>query len=186
MKKSTKTVVITAAALIVLGLIVSGLGFRGMGFDFSALNTEVIVYSTFEITDTFRDISIETDVADLYFAASEDGLCRVECADFAKEAYAVYVENGTLTISKNNDHAWHENVRLFSIGETCVSVYLPEEKYASLQIDEDTGNIEMPAAFTFEQAMVNTSTGDICWLAPVSEELSITTDTGDIHFRIGE
>ncbi len=182
MKKSMKIAVILAAALIVLGLIVSGLGFCGMGFNFRALNTEDIISATFEITDPFRDISIETDVADLHFAASEDGVCRVECVDFANETYAVNVKNGTLTVVKNN-RVWRENASLFSVGETYVTVYLPEEKYASLQIDEDTGDIEMPAAFSFEQAMINTSTGDVCWLAPVSEELSITTDTGDMEVR---
>lgn len=182
MKKSRKIAVITAAVLIVLGLIVGGLGFWGMSFNFRALNTEDIISTTFKPTDPFRNISIETDVADLYFAPSEDGVCRVECVDFANEIYAVNVEDGTLAIAKNT-RAWHEDVRLFSIGETYVTVYLPEENYTSLRINEDTGDIEMPTAFSFEQAVINTSTGDVYWLAPVSEELSITADTGDVQVR---
>ena len=183
MKKSVEIAVGTAAILLVLGIALAGIGFWGMGFHFGALNTEDIVSSTFEISEVFRDISIESDSADLYFAASEDGVCRVECVNFAHESYAVHAENGTLTITKNDDRAWHENIRRFSIGETYVTVYLPEENYASLQIHESTGDIEMPAAFTFEQAVIRTSTGDVCWLAPVSEELSITTDTGDVEVR---
>lgn len=183
MKKSTKIAVITAVALIVLGIVAAGLGFWGMGFNLRALNTEDVISTTVEISEEFRGISIETDVADLYFAVSEDGVCRVECVDFADESYAVNVENGTLTIAKDDDRAWHENIRLFSIGETYVTVYLSEENYASIQIHEDTGDIEMPAEFSFEQAMINTSTGDICWLAQVSEALSITTDTGDVEVR---
>ena len=182
MKKSTKIAVIIAAALIVLGIAAAGLGFWGMGFNLRALNTEDVISTTFEITDTFHDISIETDVADLHFVASEDGMCRVECVDFANETYAVNVENGTLTVVKYN-RAWHENIGLFSIGETYVTVYLPEENYASLQIHEDTGDIEMPEEFFFERAMLNTSTGDVYWLALVTEELSITTDTGDVEVR---
>lgn len=182
MKKSRKIAVITAAALIVLGLIVGGLGFCGMNFNFRALNTEDIISTTFEITDPFRDISIETDVADLHFAPSENGMCLVECVDFANEIYTVNVEDGTLTIVKNN-RAWHEDVHLFSIGETYVTVYLPEENYASLRIDEDTGDIEMPAEFSFEQATITTDTGDVCWLAPVAEALSVTTDTGYVQTR---
>ncbi len=181
MKKSLKTAVITAIILIVLGLIVSCLGFWGMGFDFKALNTEDVTSTTYEITDAFRNISIENDVADLYFAVSEDDVCRVVCTDFANETYTVNVENGTLTIAKNDDRAWHGNVRLFSFGESYVRIYLPEEKYTSLKIDDDTGDIEMPAACTFEQVIITTSTGDVRWLAQVSEELSITTDTGDVE-----
>ena len=183
MKKSVKIAVGTAAILLVLGIALAGIGFWVLGFQFGAWNTEDIVSSTFEISETFHDISIETDVADLHFVASEDGVCRVECLDFANETYAVNVENGTLTVVKNDDRAWHENIRIFSFGETYVRIYLPEENYASLQIHEDTGDIEMPAAFTFEQAVIRTSTGDVCWLAPVSEELSITTDTGDVEVR---
>jgi len=115
--------------------------------------------------------------------ASEDGVCRVECVNFANESYAVNVDNGTLTIAKDDDRAWHENIRLFSIGDTYVRIYMPEESYTSLEIHESTGDIEMPAAFTFAHAVLRTSTGDICWLAPVSEELSITTDTGDAELR---
>lgn len=183
MKKSLKIAVGVAAILLVLGIALAGIGFWGMGFHFGALNTEDIVSSTFEISEAFRDISIESDSADLYFAASEDGVCRVECVNFAHESYSVHAENGTLTITKNDDRAWHENIRLFSFGETYVRIYLPEESYTSLQIHESTGDIEMPAAFTFAHAVLRTSTGDICWLAPVSEELSITTDTGDAELR---
>ena len=183
MKKRVKSAIITATALIILGIVVSGLGFWGMGFNLRALNTEDMICTTFETTDAFRDISIETDIADLYFLASEDGVCRVDCVDFANKTYAVNVKKGTLTIVKNDNRAWHENNGLAPIGEARVTVYLPEEKYASLQIDENTGNIEMPSAFSFEQAMINTSTGGVYWFAPVSEKLSITSDTGDVEVR---
>ena len=51
--------------------------------------------------------------------------------EFANESYAVNVDNGTLTIAKDDDRAWHENIRLFSIGDTYVRIYLPEESYTS-------------------------------------------------------
>lgn len=53
MKKSTKFAIIAAAVLIVLGIVVAGLGFWGMGFNLRALNTEDIIYTTFEITEPF-------------------------------------------------------------------------------------------------------------------------------------
>lgn len=181
MKKSTKIAVITAAALIVLGIIIAGIGFRGVGFDFEALNTEDIVSNTFEISEEFRKISVETDTAELYFAVSEGDVCRVECVDFANERYTVTVENGVLTVALDDHRAWHENIGIFTVGENSVTVYLPQREYDSLQICENTGDIEMPAELSFEQAVISTSTGDVYWAARVAEELSVTTDTGEVE-----
>lgn len=179
MKRSVKIAVLTAAALVVLGLMVSGLGFGGMGFNFRALNTEDIISNTYEITEDFRHISVETDTADLYFLPAQDGVCRVECTDFANEVYRVGVENDTLYITTIHEH----HIRLFSIGENSVRLYLPAEEYQSLEIHQDTGDIHMPEGFSFGQGTVSTTTGDVVWSAPVSGDLSITVDTGDIKMK---
>ena len=105
MRKGKKISLITAAVLIVLGLIVSGLGFCGMGFRLTALNTEDIVSRSFEIKEPFRAVSVEIDTADVYFVPAEDGACRVECTDFADNVYTADAEDGTLRIRVSDKRA---------------------------------------------------------------------------------
>lgn len=70
-------------------------------------------------------------------------MCRVECVNFANESYAVNVDNGTLTIAKDDDRAWHENIRLFSIETETGKVELAHAGCMSLSADSDTGDIEL-------------------------------------------
>ena len=133
-------------------------------------------------------MSIETDVADLHFVASEDGVCRVECVNFANESYAVNVDNGTLTIAKDDDRAWHENIRLFSIGDTYVRIYMPEESYTSLEIhestslsaDSDTGDIAQKNVIVDELLTIKTDTGDLVFDCSDAAEIFVQTNTGDV------
>ena len=180
MKQSARGALITAAVLIILGLVLGGLGFWGMGFNLRALNTEDVISTSFEITEPFRDISVAVGAADVYFLPSADGVCRVECVDFASEVYAVQAENGCLTVTKGGG-PWYRNIRPFSIGEVHVTVFLPEADYASLRITGDTGDLEIPKGFRFARMEISTDTGDVANYASVSGMMRIGTDTGDIR-----
>jgi len=179
MNKSTKIAFSVAAVMIFFGAIICGLGFWGLGFDITGLSHEGTESKTFDISEEFLGIAIDTDTADLHFTASEDGLCRIMITAPEDEVYKVNAADGTLNII-NEERPWYENIHLFSFSETRITVYLPKTNYSSILINERTGDIEMPEVFTFEKAAVRSTTGDVRWLAQVSEELSITTDTGDL------
>ena len=56
--------------------------------------TNTFITNTYEIGGSFRDIAVATDIADVSFVPSEDGICRVECyeAENAKHTVAVEAE----------------------------------------------------------------------------------------------
>ena len=62
------------------------------------LSTAKYETNTYEVSDAFDGISIDTDTADIVFAFSDNGKCRVECHEEEKAKNSVTVEEGTLTI----------------------------------------------------------------------------------------
>ena len=56
--------------------------------------TNTFITNTYEIGGSFRDIAVATDIADVSFVPSKDGIWRVECyeAENAKHTVAVEAE----------------------------------------------------------------------------------------------
>ena len=74
----------------------SGASSDGFKTDTASANdpTNTFITNTYEIGGSFRDIAVATDIADVSFVPSEDGICRVECyeAENAKHTVAVEAE----------------------------------------------------------------------------------------------
>lgn len=181
MKKPVKIALVTALLLTVVGAVVAALGFWGMNFQFRGLNTQAVTTTTFETTEPFRSIFMETGEADVQFTVSDDGVCRVECADFADNVYKIDVENGALHIRETDEREWYQLIRLFSFGQTYVRVCLPQTQYAALHLEGDTADVEIPNNFSFDSIDIETDTGDISIFSSVSGRMRIETDTGDIR-----
>jgi hypothetical protein len=58
-------------------------------FFFKALFNQDYTLNTHEITKEFNDLSINTDTADIIFAKSNDGQCKVECFESEKITHSV-------------------------------------------------------------------------------------------------
>lgn len=61
-----------------------------------------------------------------------------------------------------------------------MTVYLPQNAYASLRVEAATGGVAVPGDFTFETLDISTSTGDITVSAPSVGALRLATATGGI------
>lgn len=97
-----------------------------------------------EISETFSDISLTTDTADIVFALSNDGKCRVECYEPENAKHSAAVANDTLIIEINEQKSWYDYIG-FQFGSPRITVYLPQAEYGALSISESTGRIEEPA-----------------------------------------
>lgn len=84
MKKTTKVWLMIATSLILVGCILAKLF--------------MVKYetTTYEVSKDFSDISISTDTADIIFALSDDGTCKVECYEEENAKHSVTVENDVL------------------------------------------------------------------------------------------
>ena len=136
---------------------------------------------TQEVTESFNGIEIDTDVADITLLPSEDGSCKVVSFDNKKITYSAKVEGGILKISEQDGRKWFQ--KMIGRGRSSLTVYLPERVYTSLTVSEDTGNITVPADFTFGSIDLNLSTGDVSLRASAVDSIRINLSTGDVRIE---
>lgn len=171
--------IFVAVALIVIGvLLLCGAGVQ-CGWDFSAMGKGNYETNVHTVTEEFHNFSIDTDTADILFAPSEDGTCRVECYEDEKARHSVSVQGDTLAIDIEDERAWYEYIG-FDFATPKVTIYLPETEYGTLSVREDTGAIKVPKGFVFESVDLSTDTGSIDFFASALGDVNAETHTGSI------
>ena len=179
MKTSTIMLLIVASSLVVLGLlviagamVVNNWRVMDMGKKYEA--------KTFEITEDFSNISINTDTAYITFMVSDSDSCKVVCYDEQKLNHSVKASGGALSIDLVDTRKWYDHINLFSFGQSAITVYLPKTEYAGLSIKNSTGDVNISKDFSFESIDVRVSTGNVKNYASVSGGAYIKTSTGHI------
>ncbi len=174
-----KVMLIVAVALIILGAVICVAAAASMKFDFKKLDNGNYETNTYTVKDDFGSISIEASIGKIVFKPSGDGKCRVECFEEENMKHEVAVTNGTLTIKEKDDRKRGLNIG-FSTMTPEITVYLPEGVYDELSIKTDTGDILIPAEFSFENIDIKGDTSDVDCFASVKDLLRIHVTTGDI------
>ena len=180
MKTTTKIWLIAATALTLLGLVLFAVVMAGLKWDFTKLST--VEYETQEhnITESYNNISVDTDTSDITFVITDGDSTKVVCREQSNIRHTVSVKDSALVIEQNDTRKWYEHIG-FSFGSTEITVYLPRREYGTLQIESDTGDIEIPKDISFESIDIETDTGSVTTLSPASGKVEIETDTGDIR-----
>lgn len=180
MERTTVVWFVIAATLVLVGLILFAVVMTGYQWDFTKLGTGEYETNTYEISEDFSNISVDTNTADILFVLSEDGKCTVECYEEEKEAHSATVQEDTLVISVKDEKAWYDYIGI-NYGTPKITVYLPKMEYGSLSIKESTGDVEIPDDFLFGEVDISLSTGDVAFCASASGMIKIKTSTGDIR-----
>lgn len=177
MKKSTVLWMIFAAALILAGGILFGGVMTMLQWDFNNLSTEKYETNSYEITESFTNISVITNTANVVFTPSEDGKIRVVCYESEQEKHAVSVKEGTLTIALQSSKKWYHYIGIHVLGYPSITVSLPLDAYSALSVRGKTGAVKLAGAYSFESVNISLSTGDIKVesISTGSMALSVTT-----------
>ncbi len=124
---------------------------------------------TFPVAGSCSEIRVETHSSDVRFVRSDDREARVE----APSAATVEVSGGVLTIryEQQSGSNW------FGDSDTDVTVFLTEDAYERLSAATTSGDIEVPAGFTFAGTALSTVSGDIDFDAQ-SDDLNVSTVSG--------
>lgn len=183
MKKAKKIVIIVAVCMIVVGFISAFTAFASVGFDVAKVDTVEWKTNTYEIKESFENISIDGLEAAVTLVPSSDGTCKVVCTENENIYDDIKVENNTLTIKRISEHKWNFGFGV-SLEETKITVYLPEKEYQRLLLDNTSGRLDVPAGFAFEEAKVTNSSGKISFKADVTGELTVENTSGGID--VGE
>ena len=151
------------------GALIANGGFR---FD-KELTTKTVT-----IDEDFSSVWAEIRTTDVKILPSRDGKCTVILHEKETFSHVVDVKNDTLCITAPTEKSWLEF--LFGFQNPMLEIYLPKADYDSLDIDCSTGNIYVSDAFTFGNAEIEVSTGDIEFFANATGEVSLEATTGDI------
>ncbi len=173
-----KKLILIAVVLIILGAVVFAASAAAIHFDFTNLDTGNYETNTYTVKERFRSISIDATTEKIVFRPSENTDCKVVCFEEEHRMHTVAVTDGTLTVTavdtrKPTDH-------LFSLKVPEITVYLPERVYSELRIATDTGDIEIPADFSFDSISIQGDTSDVVCLASAKGGIGIALSTGDI------
>ena len=181
MNQTTKNWLIAGAALVLIGVLVLVGGVAMSHWDFSAFGAKYETKAV-DVDEGFRNLTIRADTEDIAFIPSDNGTCRVVFYERENRRHTASVHDGTLLIEGTDTEKWHEHFTLFSTGSPRITVYLPQNDYASLYIEEDTGDIVMPADFRFESAEIAGGTGDVEWYSS-SGQVQMELSTGEIRIE---
>lgn len=173
---------IVGIALVLIGLILFVVVMTLNNWDFTRLTTVKYVTNTYKISEAFQNLALETATADICFAKSDDGSCKVVCFESEREKHTVAVQDNTLRIRLTDERKWYDYIGI-NIGSPKITVYLPGEEYGAVTIKESTGDVEISRDFRFERVDIAVSTGDIKNYASVSGDVKIRTSTGGINIE---
>ena len=180
MRIGTKTWLIIASSMILLGCMIGGTVMSIARWDFTKLSSSGYENKRHEINENFNSISIEADTADLVFALSDDGKCTVECYEEKKVKHSVSVENDTLVIGVENKKAWYDYIGIH-LGSPKVTIYLSDTQYTAINIRNSAGHVNIPEDFSFFDVGILLITGNVDCSASASGQLKIKASTGSIE-----
>jgi len=180
MSKKTAVWLIVAAFLIVIGGIVFTGVMTMLHWDFKALSTTRYETNEYTFTDSFQNVSVNTSVANVVFVPSDTDIASVVCREQRHLNHTVTVTDGTLCVALNDTRKWYEYLSFFNFETSKITVALPAGAYRDLSVHTSTGNVSVPADFTFEQLDITGSTGNVHCNASCTGAMSVSLSTGHI------
>jgi DUF4097 and DUF4098 domain-containing protein YvlB len=180
MGKATKIALMVAGACVVAGALVAGGALAALGFDFRALSTTELQERTYEVQESFQSVHISVPESDVRLLPAADGQCRVVCAEGEQVTDTVSVENGALTVTRQDARKWYQRMGISWVDAPAVTIYLPQTEYQSLTVGTVSGEIQVPEDFTFVTAEVESTSGDLTLRARVTDGVSVKSVSGDI------
>ena len=181
-----KTVfIIIAIVMIGLGFVLSFGAIVAMRFDFNKMNTILFRTNTYSIDNKFANIRINGAECSVRILPSNDALGKVVCQESDKIVHTVTVKDNTLMIERIDKRRWYEHFGVYW-GHMEIEVYLPQSEFESLYVKNLSGDIVIPKEFHFESAEVQSTSGDIHFMAAVDGDLSAKCQTVTINTTSGE
>ncbi len=182
MSKGVKIWLIIAASLILLGIIGFGGIMTMLKWDFTRLSTSKYETNDYDIGESYSNISITTDTADIIFVPTEGSDCSVECYEQERVKHSVTVKDDTLVIEAVDTRKWYDHIGV-NFGAPKITVYIPQGEYGSLSVESSTGDIEVPKELSFKSIDVSENTGTVTNYASATESIKIKTTTGGIFIE---
>jgi len=178
----TKIWFIIASSLVLVGCVIFVGVMIMLKWDFTKFSLNKFETNKYKMNDSFKDIKIITNTADIEFVYSEVSHSMVVCNEQKNLKHSVMVKNNTLLIEVVDTRKWYEYIGI-NFKNPKITIYLPNSEYGNLSIKASTGDVNIPNNFKFKSINVLLSTGNIMNYASVRDNLKIKTSTGNIHIE---
>jgi len=165
--------------LIFIGCFLFAGVMTALKWDFKGLSTSKYIQKEYAIQDRFTNISILADTACISLVPAKDGNAKVICYEKENMVHTVAVKDGTLCITLEDSRKWYEHIGIH-FDTPRITLYLPDETYGTFSLKSHTGDVDIPADFSFECLSVEVSTADVKCLASTKSDFQIRTSTGSI------
>ena len=174
-----KGFIIAAVVLVSLGIIMFVVALAVSGFNLKGFGIEERITKEVNISESFRDISIETTTADIELKLSDNGSCRIVYDEVKNRPLKVVVEDNTLKVKYADERKWFERITLWT-PKMSVTVYLPAAAFESVAAASTTGDILIYDIEANNMALAVT-TGDIrLYSVRLSKDLTAAVTTGKL------
>lgn len=138
---------------------------------------------TYTAESSICDVAADCGPADFILLPSENNTCRVECAENETVHYVVTTENSVLHIRRADSRTVFSFFKFYrALRSEPVRVYLPQGAYKLLEVKVTSGDIAVPAGYTFDTASLHSASGDIACCAECGA-LSAQAASGDITLK---
>ena len=165
MKKTIIWIAITFCLLLVASVVLYSLSI-----------TVKLETNEYEIKETFENIKILTDTADINFVLSENLNTLIICEEHKNIKHSVNVKENTLLVEVNDNRKWYEHI---GISTSKITIYLSKNEYDEFITESDTGNIHINST-NANKLDLSTDTGNLKIVNIKCKNLFSTSDTGNI------
>lgn len=135
---------------------------------------------TYPVTERFDSIDVESGSSDIRLLPARDGKCTVVAGENEEVTTRVEVKNGTLVVRREQKKASVSFGVTWMTGEDSVTVYLPEKAYRDLRLDSSSGDISAEEDFSFREAALSASSGNLRFRGKVDGTLRLHSTSGDL------
>ncbi len=159
MRKRTKAWLIIAASLLLIGCIIFGGALTMVKWDFGKLSTVKYETNDYVISESYDNISVTTNTANVLFLPSQNHETSVVCHEEKNMKHSVLVKDGTLVIEILDTRKWYEHIGI-NFGSPKITVYIPRKEFGTVLAKASTGDIKVEN-LTANTLDISVSTGGI-------------------------
>lgn len=177
--KKMKLFICLGIVLLSFGLIFFVILMASIKWDFKGLNNKQYEIKTYEISETFDDITLSSKTSDIEIVKTNN-VCKIECYENEKITYSITLDDNMLKIEEIDSRKWYDYIG-FNFEKRKITLYLPKKLYNSIKLQNTTGNIALEDDLIFNDIYIYTTTGNVNCMANSKNQIEIKATTGKLQ-----
>lgn len=176
-----KTALIVAVICLIVGALLAGAGWVLLQQSPVDRNTVKDVVEVYHVSESPKQIKIDTIESRVEILPIEGDEWRVECKETEKLSHTIDLVDGVLTVKQTDNRRWYEYIGILDgFQKNSVTVYLPRGTYELLDVASTSGSIKVGEGFVFAGASLKNTSDSISMASFVEGALTVKNTSGDI------